>query len=409
MKTKALIFLIFVCGKSLADHYVFCADAYNTCLIDPVCGTFLRSDGQLPAGMQFFPDSGTLLWNPDSKAIGTYHLRLRSTNKGIKENGELTIEVKEVTNVLFVFAHSDDEFGIIGKIAQMKNAGKDVFLAWIRVSRNTRKNESRKAMRSLGISEEKMSFLYCGDISSPDTFLVYIEQLAALISKCRFDQIYVVGYEGGHIEHDLTHIATVSACRSIGFTGQIYEFGLYHLAHLTPRPFSLIPAPSPTVQMSLDKPSVAFIESLSDLYVNQKYLVWGFRLGMSVAKKSHPCYRPRPDWDYSRPPASGILWYEANLKHPASFKKHIRPALKALRQTHQVVVSRNRYAQDLKRSQVGALVLPDLKKGEAIDIGCPYSMYACSGMSLLLFGAGCVIWLPYRAWKKRPPPPPPQR
>ncbi len=398
MKTKVLVVLISICGNILADSRVFCTDAYNTCLIDPVYRDSLRRDGQLPAGMRFYPDSGTLLWNPDSNAIGTYHICLSSTKTGIKETGELDIEVKELAKVLCVFAHSDDEFGIIGKIVQLKEAGKDVFLAWTRVSGDKRNNESRKAMRSIGISEEKMSFLDCGNISSPDTFPIYIEQLAALISKHRFDQIYVLGYEGGHIEHDLTHIATVSACRSIGFAGQIYEFGLYHLVHLTPQPFSLISAPSPTIQMSLDKQSLDFVESLADLYESQKYLVWGFKLGMSVAKKSHPCYRPLPNWDYSRPPASGILWCEANLKHPASFKKHIQPALKAFWQTHPIVVSQNRYAQDMRRSQIGALVLPDRKKGEVIDVGYPYSIYVYAGISVLLFGA---VWLPYRSWKKR--------
>lgn len=399
MKTKVLIVLISVCGNILAESHVFCTDAYNACLIDPSYRDSLRRGGQLPAGMLFYPDSGTLLWNPDDTAIGTHHILLSSTQTGSKETGELNIEVKEAAKVLCVFAHSDDEFGIIGKIVQLKEAGKEVFLVWTRVSGDKRNNESRKAMRRIGISEEEMSFLYCGNISSPDIFPLYVEHLAALISKHRFDQIYVVGYEGGHIEHDLTHIATVSACRRIGFAGQIYEFGLYHLAHLTPQPFSLVPAPSPAVQMSLDKRSLDFVEALSGLYESQKYLVLGFKLGMSVAKKSHPCYRPLPNWDYSRPPSSGLLWYEANLKHPASFKKHIRPALEALWQTHPVVVSRNGYAQDVRRSQVGALVLPDIKKGEVIDVGCPYSIYAYAGMSLLLLGAGCAVWLPYRSGK----------
>jgi len=401
VKIAALLFIVFACRNIVADEYVFGADSCNICLIASHDEASLGSTDQLPAGMQFYPDSGTLLWNPDASSIGDHHVCLTATHHGIKEKIEIDITVKEVEKILCVFAHQDDEFGIIGKIIQMEDAGKDVFLAWTRSSSQQRNNESRTAMHRIGVSDDEMSFWNFGDISTPETFLIYIEKLSALIAKHHFDQIYVVGYEGGHIEHDLTHIATVSACRRIGFRGQIYEFGLYHLDHLTPQPFSLISAPSPSIQMTLDQRSLDFMESLTDLYVSQKHITRGFRLGMSETKKSHPCYRPLPHWDYSRPPSSGVLWYEANLKHPASFRKHLLPALQSLWQIDPVVVLQSRYAQDIPKSKVGDLVLPDQKEGEVIDICFPYSVYAYSGVSLVLLFAGFVLWLPIRLWRKR--------
>ncbi|MDA3923359.1 MAG: PIG-L family deacetylase [Kiritimatiellae bacterium] len=398
IKNIVPLLMVIVGGFNVfADDYIFCTDSYNTCVIDVVTEGDDLTIESLPDEMQFYPDSGTLLWNPDIKAIGNHHICLTSINNGIKEKTEINIKVKERKKVLCVFAHQDDEFGIMGKIIQLKDAGTDVYLAWTRAADNNRNNESRKAMQRIGISEEKMRFWHFGSITSPDGFLVYVEKLGALISEQQFDHIYVVGYEGGHIEHDLTHIATVMACRKVGFTGQIYEFGLYHLDHLMPQLFSLSPAPAPTIQISLDDKTMELMESLAGLYVTQKQMTLGFKLALNQKKIAHPCYRPLPRWDYRRPPSRGWLWYEVNLKHPASFEKHLRPVIKACLKTSLLLGEQSLYAQDMPESTVGSLVLSDKKAGEVISMRFPYSVYVYSGLGLIFFMVG---WLLYQLLRK---------
>lgn len=398
MKFTIAVGLLLCVGPLCSGDQLFCVDSYNFHRLEKIKGASEWKVAELPDGSRFFSETSAFIWNPDFDDIGVHELSFECVYNGSRKTTNLTVRVKALEKALFVLAHEDDELCIVGKIKQLVDAGNHVSLLWTRFSDKIRRDEAAKAMGMVGVRRENMHFWNYGSLSDPTALRVYIDRFADLISKSGFDQVYVLAYEGGHIEHDLTHIATVAACRECAFEGQIYEFGLYHLENLTPQPFSLLPAPSPTIQMHLSKSDVGFIENVADVYISQKQVTLGFELLMSANKKAHPCYRPLPNWDYMRPPAKGPLWYEVNLKHPASFGKHLLPALNANIKANPAFQNRNiPYAQDESDSRIGDLTLPD-KKGDGVaNVRFPYSVYAYSGLLLLFMLVGI---LPFRIWQK---------
>lgn len=383
------------------DRAAMCAGSWNMAPLNtrgPVsfCGT-------LPEGSRFYPDTAFLLWNPDTDSIGVHTLRYTVSAQDRSVTNTLSITVKKLEKALFLFAHSDDEFGIIAKIKRMKDAGCGVILVWTSSSSKRRMDESKTAMHQLGVKDEETFFFRGKSISSSDGFGKTVDCLKELLLRQQIDQIYIPAYEGGHVQHDLTHAAAVAACRASGFNGQIYEFGLYHLEGVFPMPFSLLLAPSPTIQMSLDKNDMAFLESLSKNYRSQTFITAGFRMGMSERKKAHPAYRPLPAWDYSRPPRNGILWYTANLKHPASFTADFIPAVRDSRLLLMGSAQPACCAQDKRRSEIGTMLLPDRKSDKPVRVHSPFSLYAYAAICLVLAFASGTVWKTARFFRAKRP------
>ncbi len=395
----AMIMTVISVYAHTVDEYHVCSDSWN--MIQLKSGHDISFCWDAPAGMRIFGESSSILWNPGADQVGIHRLPYCSSFKGTVVTNSITINVKRLEKVLCVLAHSDDEFGICAKIKRMRDSGVDVSFVWTSLHSQLRIEESRSAMRRVGINDDSMHFLNAGNIVSPVGFHGYVNKIMELLKSHNFDQIYIPAYEGGHVQHDLTHAATIAACRQYGFKGQIYEFGLYHLEGVHPMLFSLLPGPSPSIQLNLDKETRGFIEDLSESYLSQKSVTTGFRLGMSNRKKAHPVYRPLPDWDYTRPPHGGILWYTANFKHPASYANDFSPAVKSEKVLLPVAGKMQCYAQDIRKSEIGELLLPDRKGDKTIRVSFPLSVYAYSTFILFFAGLGGLIWKGIRVGIKR--------
>lgn len=140
---------------------------------------------------------------------------------------------------LFLFAHPDDEVGCMGVIeAIVSNAGTAlcVFLTDGRYggqAAEPRMTESRRALGRLGVRDDQIHFVGV-DLNIPDGQLHrhlprVIEWLGPqVLGSEPLGCIFVPAWEGGHQDHDATHI--VGLALGAGPEGRVrcLQFPLYH-------------------------------------------------------------------------------------------------------------------------------------------------------------------------------------
>ncbi len=291
---------------SATKPYVFCVDNYGAIRVDSHPADAQVKLLQAPKGVELHQPGNILFWSPTVEQIGEHVIRVFILPKdGEPTEMEFPVRVKPLQRALCVFAHSDDEFGIMAKMKRMTDRGVEVWAAWTCGGDKQREAESVVAMTRIGLKKEHLIFLAEGDFSTPDGLQTKITPLANLLKAKPFDQIYTDAYECGHSQHDMTSFMTAQAAKQADFRGQVYEFPLYNMFGGKATMFTFIPATVPTVEMTLDPSELNFLVSLVPCYPSQFIVTQAFLWGMSWEQKTHPRYRPQPHWDYTRRPYEG--------------------------------------------------------------------------------------------------------
>ncbi|HYW76096.1 MAG TPA: PIG-L family deacetylase [Gammaproteobacteria bacterium] len=147
---------------------------------------------------------------------------------------------------VFLFAHQDDEFGILSQLLTARRRGRAycVFMTTgvPEGADSARRNrESLDVLGRLGIPASDIAF--AGDLLEiPDQALLDKLELAArwlkewLTSLPNLEAIYVPAWEGGHPDHDALHSLGVQLCKEIGLLRQVKQFPLYN-SFKCPGPF----------------------------------------------------------------------------------------------------------------------------------------------------------------------------
>ncbi len=309
---QCLVGWCFVCGPVMATApeeavHVFCVDNYGAISVDPQPRDANVQLREAPPGMELLAPGDVLLWAPKESQLGKHSVQVAV---GPSAEVSFRIEVKPLERALCVFAHEDDEFGIAAKMGRMVKRGVDVWGIWTCGGNPTRNREATRAMTHLGLKEDRLIFQTIGDFRTPSGLDAKIAQIAGLLEEHAFDQIYTLAYEGGHVQHDMAHFIAVQAAKRTAFRGQIYEFGLYNLAGGKPNLFSIVPAVMPSIEVDMSQDELDAIVELVPFYPSQKHVTQGFLVGLSAEQKKRPRHRPRPNWDYTRPPHKGLLWFE---------------------------------------------------------------------------------------------------
>lgn len=136
---------------------------------------------------------------------------------------------------LFVFAHQDDDYGIFHGIAESSRKGSTYCIYLTdggRISER-RNKESLNVLGRLGVKRDHIFFLGQKKAFSDGKLFEQLE--AATLALAEFleqhnsiTQIYVPAWEGGHIDHDATHAATILAARKLAKDTPIFQFSLYN-------------------------------------------------------------------------------------------------------------------------------------------------------------------------------------
>lgn len=150
----------------------------------------------------------------------------------------------QADSALFLFAHPDDEFGALGALGQMHRAGRKVVCLFLtdgsqgrgRPHMQRRRLESTGVLRSLGVAAPDIHFPGLS-LGLPDGGLpAHLEAARAVIAGHACDlprpALYMPAWEGGHPDHDATHLAGLAVARTLGVLASARQFPLYHGAGL---------------------------------------------------------------------------------------------------------------------------------------------------------------------------------
>ncbi|HYW53847.1 MAG TPA: PIG-L family deacetylase [Dongiaceae bacterium] len=165
-------------------------------------------------------------------------------------------------DVLFVFAHQDDEVGAFSRIAFEVRAGHRVWCAFLtdgakKVRPGVRDAESLRVLRRLGVAGEHVAFLADRAGRIADGTLVHNLQRARVMLldwlRARAPapaRIYTLDWEGGHHDHDATHLVTLSVARDLG-VADVFVYPFYNGWRRRPklaRVSTFIPSAAPVLR-----------------------------------------------------------------------------------------------------------------------------------------------------------------
>jgi N-acetylglucosamine malate deacetylase 1 len=157
--------------------------------------------------------------------------------------------------ILFLLAHPDDEFACSMHIRDARRRGLEVHCVYLTdgafggQSARLRMEETTCALALLGIEPSSIHFLG-SEHELPDGSLhahmgSALTGLSALFDRIgEFESIYLPAWEGGHQDHDATHLIGTVAARRHG-VADMRQFPLYNGAGL-PGPFFNVLSPLPT-------------------------------------------------------------------------------------------------------------------------------------------------------------------
>ena len=154
---------------------------------------------------------------------------------------------------LFLFAHQDDEFGVLQHIASYRARGLRVACAYLTDGRTARADsarrnaESRAVLTRLGVEDADIAFagelLGIGDAQLP----LHLATADAWIGRwldahVAIEALHVTAWEGGHHDHDALHALAVRQAEARGLLARTWQFSLYQ-AHGLSGPWFRVLAP----------------------------------------------------------------------------------------------------------------------------------------------------------------------
>lgn len=144
-------------------------------------------------------------------------------------------------NILFVFAHQDDEIAGATRMLRAGRNGDHVQCAYLtdgafRVPASVRNEESRRALARLGVTDVLFATLPDGNLPEH-----VHEALAFLESQvARVDEVYTLAWEGGHQDHDAAHLVALAFAQRRGIP--CHEMPLYN-GYRTPHSYFRVMRP----------------------------------------------------------------------------------------------------------------------------------------------------------------------
>ncbi|MBQ9405165.1 MAG: PIG-L family deacetylase [Desulfovibrio sp.] len=138
-------------------------------------------------------------------------------------------------NVLFLFAHQDDEYGIFARLHEHCRRGDNVCCAYLTDGgplARVRKQESLAVLATLGLSPGQVYFpgMEHGwqDGKLHTNFADCCRWLAHLLLDFAPQEAYIPAWEGGHPDHDIVHAVACACASHLGTPLRIWQFPLYN-------------------------------------------------------------------------------------------------------------------------------------------------------------------------------------
>lgn len=140
---------------------------------------------------------------------------------------------------LFIFAHQDDEMAAASRIVHLTRDGRPVQCVFLTDGRGggdpeVRNRESIQVLARLGVGPDNV--LFPGSrIPIADGQLVHhldvaLDALELLMEGHHVREVYCLAWEGGHQDHDASHLVAVAFARRRGIEDRTFEMPLYRKA-----------------------------------------------------------------------------------------------------------------------------------------------------------------------------------
>lgn len=243
-------------------------------------------------------------------------------------------------------AHQDDEtIGASAALARLPNstvvfltdgAPRDTQLwsAGVLGSReeyaHARAREAENALSRVGVAKASIRWLSAVDQEASEQIGGLVEKFLQVLRECPPDIVITQPYEGGHPDHDAAALIAKLAIESLGVeekTPELLEMTSYHLEDGQCVTGKFLSASSPELVLELSPADRQRKREMLDCYKSQRLVLENF--GIHAER-----LRPAPDYDFSRPPHHGKLWYEC-LGWPMTGERWRELASRALREMNQ--------------------------------------------------------------------------
>jgi SAM-dependent methyltransferase len=131
--------------------------------------------------------------------------------------------------ILWIFAHQDDEVAAAARMLEQRRRGDDIWCAFLtdgalNVPAATRNAESVAALATLGIT--KLLFLEHRDGTLHAHVDEALAELETRFAGVTFDEVGCLAWEGGHHDHDASHLVALAFARARGI--EAFEVPLYN-------------------------------------------------------------------------------------------------------------------------------------------------------------------------------------
>jgi len=149
-------------------------------------------------------------------------------------------------NVLVLLAHHDDEYFVSARIRREIRDGNRLLVAYTTwgsaygASADVREAESFRALSMLGVSSDDVVLLGrelgVADGNARADCVRILARCREVFGGSAIDRVITVAWEGGHPDHDITHLIAKRLATDWQALEELYEFALYTAAG-APSPF----------------------------------------------------------------------------------------------------------------------------------------------------------------------------
>ena len=143
-------------------------------------------------------------------------------------------------NTLFIFAHQDDEYPVTELIKQQIQQNNEVYCVYLtngevpasKVTAKHRNKESLKVLQSLEV--RKTNILFIGEHLNIEDGKLFLnlekayEELQIIFSKIKLNRILCLSWEGGHQDHDASHLIALALASKLSLLNSTFQYSLYN-------------------------------------------------------------------------------------------------------------------------------------------------------------------------------------
>lgn len=240
-------------------------------------------------------------------------------------------------HALFVFAHQDDEIAAAARIGHLVRSGATITCVYLTNGEGrgapsaVRDEESRRVLTRLGVDLARVSFAGSRERIPDGALVEHLDRALALLEACvtePVDEVWCLAWEGGHQDHDASHLVAVAFAARRGLLDRTFELPLYRRHRLlTFQTLAPLRIGKPWTARPIGLREALRILALCRFYPSQRTSWLGLLPTAIVRLVTERCEWSRAV-DVTRlvqKPHAGALLYEKRFGVPwPQFEKHAR-------------------------------------------------------------------------------------